>query len=288
MAYINPCRFITNSTSGQDRATSTPRSRAAAQARRPWKPAAADTAVARVIFRIARWLAAKPRGEMVKLRKRPARARANAFRTGIDTADGVTAASAELEAAVKTRSRRRGATRLPAEFARAPDGQGPDAGRACRAKAMSPPAAPALPRHLPWSFSPTVRTSPPQHLAEAPRSDSRRQADSCRSVDLRSWGLEASRTSTAIDDLAILSEPRRRLPYPIHLPLFQGGSLRGRLEAAARKMTGGRRLNERCSGGAAGRRQPGQPEGDGSETEASRPEARARQLELAARAWRSG
>jgi len=79
---------------GKNRATLTPRSRGrGASGGDHESAAAADTAVARVYSHRA---LARPRpetaSEMVKLRKGPARARANAVQNGIDTADGVTAA----------------------------------------------------------------------------------------------------------------------------------------------------------------------------------------------------
>jgi NodT family efflux transporter outer membrane factor (OMF) lipoprotein len=197
------------------------------------------TAVARVYFRI-RALArqAETASEMVKLRKDLLALAQTRFRTGIDTADGVTAASAELEAAVKREAGVAAQLDFQQNLLARLMGQGPDAGRGIvGAKAMSPPAAPALPRHLPvelLAHRPDVAAAMHRAEAAAERIHAAK-AEFMPSVDLTIvGGLEASRTSTAIDDLGKYLFRTSAIGYAvtpnIHLPLFQGGSLRGRLE----------------------------------------------------------
>ena len=109
------------------------------------------TAVSRVYFRI-RALArqAATASEMVKLRKDLLALAQTRFRTGIDTADGVTEASAALEAAVKREAGVTAQLDFQQNLLARLMGQGPDAGRGVvGAKTMSPPAAPAVPRQLP-------------------------------------------------------------------------------------------------------------------------------------------
>jgi NodT family efflux transporter outer membrane factor (OMF) lipoprotein len=197
------------------------------------------TAVARVYFRI-RALArqAATTSEMVRLRRDLLALAQTRFRTGIDTADGVALASAELEAAVKRDAGVRAQLDFQRNLMARLMGQGPDAGRdIVGAKTMSPPAAPALPRHLPvelLAHRPDVAAA--MHRAEAAAERIHvAKAEFMPSVDLTIvGGLEASRASPQIDDLGKFLFRTSAVGYVvnpnIHLPLFQGGSLRGRLE----------------------------------------------------------
>ena len=105
------------------------------------------------------------------------------------------------------------------------------------AKTMSQPATPALPRHLPvelLAHRPDVAVAMHRAEAAAERIHAAK-AEFMPSVDLTIvGGLEASRTSTAIDDLGKYLFRTSAIGYAvtpnIHLPLFQGGSLRGKLE----------------------------------------------------------
>ena len=197
------------------------------------------TAVARAYFRI-RALArqAETASEMVKLRRDLLALAQTRFKTGIDTADGVAEASAELEAAVKREAGVRAQLDFQQNLLARLMGQGPDAGRGIvGAKMMSPPAAPALPQHLPvelLAHRPNVAAAMHRAEAAAERIHAAK-AEFMPSIDLTIvGGLEASRTSTAIDDLGKYLFRTSAVGYAvnpnIHLPLFQGGSLRGRLE----------------------------------------------------------
>jgi NodT family efflux transporter outer membrane factor (OMF) lipoprotein len=197
------------------------------------------TAISRVYFRI-RALArqAATASEMVKLRKDLLALAQTRFRTGIDTADGVTEASAAVEAAVKREAAVTAQLDFQQNLLARLMGQGPDAGRGVvGAKSMSPPAAPALPRQLPvelLAHRPDVAAAMHRAEAAAERIHAAK-AEFMPSVDLTIvGGLEASRTSTAIDDLGKYLFRTSAIGYAvtpnIHLPLFQGGSLRGRLE----------------------------------------------------------
>ena len=242
MAYINPLSLHYEFDFwGKNRATlNAALGEAAAQAAETMEARLLlTTAVARVYFRI-RALArqAETASEMVKLRKDLLALAQTRFRTGIDTADGVTAASAELEAAVKREAGVTAQLDFQQNLLARLMGQGPDAGRGIvGAKAMSPPAAPALPRHLPvelLAHRPDVAAAMHRAEAAAERIHAAK-AEFMPSVDLTIvGGLEASRTSTAIDDLGKYLFRTSAIGYAvtpnIHLPLFQGGSLRGRLE----------------------------------------------------------
>ncbi len=197
------------------------------------------TAVARSYFRI-RALArqAETTIEMVKLRRDLLALAQTRFKTGIDSADGVTQASAELEVAVKREAGVGAQLDFQRNLMARLMGQGPDAGRdLVGAKAMSPPAAPALPKHLPLELlahRPDVAAAMHRAEAAAERIHAAK-AEFMPSVDLTIvGGLEASRASPAIDDLGKFLFRTSAVGYAvnpnIHLPLFQGGSLRGRLE----------------------------------------------------------
>ena len=116
-------------------------------------------------------------------------------------------------------------------------GEGPDAGRGIvGAEAIGQPAKPAFPKHLPvelLAHRPDVAAAMHRAEAAAERIHSAK-AEFMPSVDLIILGgLEASRTSTAIDDSQYLfrtSAIGYAVTPNIHLPLFQGGGLRGKLE----------------------------------------------------------
>jgi NodT family efflux transporter outer membrane factor (OMF) lipoprotein len=197
------------------------------------------TAVARSYFRI-RALArqADIAANMTKLRRDLLALAQTRFRTGIDTADGVAEASADLEAAVKREAGAIAQLDFHQNMLARLMGEGPDAGRdIVGAKAMSRPAAPALPKHLPMELlvrRPDLAAAMHRAEAAAERIHAAK-AEFMPSVDLTIvGGLEASRTSTQIDNLGKFLFRTSAIGYAvtpnIHLPLFQGGSLRGRLE----------------------------------------------------------
>jgi len=259
------------------------------------------TAVARAYFRI-RALArqADIAANMTKLRRDTLALAQTRFRTGIDTADGVAEASAEVEAAVKREAGVRAQLDFQQNLLARFMGQGPDAGRdIVGAKAMSQPATPALPQHLPMELlahRPDVAVAMHRAEAAAERIHAAK-AQFMPSVDLTIvGGLESSRTSTAIDDLGKYLSRTSAIGYAvtpnIHLPLFQGGSLRGNLE--------GRRseFDEAVDGYNETLLRAAQQVADSvaslketrSETEAQRrlSAARRAELELARTRWRSG
>jgi len=197
------------------------------------------TAVARSYFRI-RALARQAgiAAGMTKLRRDSLALAQTRFKTGIDTADGVAEANADLEAAVKREAGVKAQLDFQQNLLARFMGQGPDAGRdIVGAKAMSQPAAPALPKHLPvelLAHRPDVAAAMHRAEAAAERVHAAK-AQFMPSVDLTIvGGLEASRTSTQIDDLGKYLFRTSAIGYAvtpnIHLPLFQGGSLRGNLE----------------------------------------------------------
>jgi NodT family efflux transporter outer membrane factor (OMF) lipoprotein len=197
------------------------------------------TAVARSYFRI-RALARQTdiAADMTKLRRDLLALAQTRFKTGIDTADGVAEASADLEAAVKREAGIVAQLDYQQNMLSRLMGEGPDAGRdIVGAKAMSQPAAPALPKHLPVELlirRPDLAAAMHRAEAAAERIHSAK-AEFMPSVDLvLLGGLEASRTSTHIDDLGKFLFRTSAIGYAvtpnIHLPLFQGGGLRGKLE----------------------------------------------------------
>ena len=104
-------------------------------------------------------------------------------------------------------------------------------------RAMSQPAPLPCPNIFPLSCSPTGRTSPPPCIAPrrppsgftSPKRNSCRPSISPLSADWRPRGRR--RRSTILAN--ICSGPRRSAMSStpnIHLPMFQGGSLRGNLE----------------------------------------------------------
>ena len=197
------------------------------------------SAVARAYFRVrALSRQAETAKSMTKLRGDLLALAQTQFKTGIDTADGVAEASGELETAVK----REAGIEAQLDFQRNAlarlMGEGPDAGRdILGAKAMSRPAAPALPKHLPvelLAHRPDVAAAMHRAEAAAERIHAAK-AEFMPSVDLSILGgLEASKTSTEIDDLGKFLFRSSAITYAvtpnIHLPIFQGGGLRGKLE----------------------------------------------------------
>ena len=160
------------------------------------------TAVARSYFRI-RALARQAgiAAGMTKLRRDSLALAQTRFKTGIDTADGVAEASADLEAAVKREAGVVAQLDYQQNMLSRLMGEGPDAGRdIVGAKAMSQPAAPALPKHLPvelLAHRPDVAAAMHRAEAAAERVHAAK-AEFMPSVDLTIvGGLEASRTSTA-------------------------------------------------------------------------------------------
>jgi NodT family efflux transporter outer membrane factor (OMF) lipoprotein len=197
------------------------------------------TAVARSYFRIrALSRQAEIAANMTKLRRDLLALAQTRFKTGIDTADGMAEASADLEAAVKREAGVVAQLDFQQNLLARLMGEGPDAGRdVLGAKAMSQPAAPALAKHLPVELlarRPDVAAAMHRAEAAAERIHTAK-AEFMPSVDLIILGgLEASKTSTQIDDLGKFLFRTSAIGYAvtpnIHLPLFQGGGLRGKLE----------------------------------------------------------
>lgn len=197
------------------------------------------TSLARVYFRI-RALSRQEgaANHLIGLRREMLALAQTRYRTGIDTEDGVTQAAAELETAIKREAGVKGLLALQQDLAARLMGEGPDAGRGVvGAQRLGRPATFALPKHLPvelLAHRPDLAVAMHRAQAAAERIHIAK-AEFLPSLDLTIvGGLEASRTSTAIDDLGKFLFRGSAIGYAvnpnIHLPLFHGGSLRGALE----------------------------------------------------------
>ena len=196
------------------------------------------TAISRVYFRIRALARQADREQDDQTAQRPARARANAVQNRDRHRRRRGRSKRRAGGRRQTRSGRQAQLDYQQNLLARLMGEGPDAGRGIvGAKSMSQPAAPALPQHLPvelLAHRPDVAAAMHRAEAAAERIHAAK-AEFMPSVDLTIvGGLEASRTSTKIDDLGKYLFRTSAIGYAvtpnIHLPLFQGGSLRGRLE----------------------------------------------------------
>jgi NodT family efflux transporter outer membrane factor (OMF) lipoprotein len=163
------------------------------------------------------------------------------FRTGLGPADAVTQASVELENAIRLEASTRGLLIIQQNLLAHLMGQGPDATQNLFAgKTVSIPASVELPPHLPielLAHRPDLASA--MHRAEAAADRIHvAKAQFLPSVDLTAAtaGLEAIVPTNKIDTLASLLFRGSDLNYlvapGVHLPLFEGGRLRGQLGAA--------------------------------------------------------
>jgi len=200
------------------------------------------TAIARAYIRgvsLAHQLALA--GEMVKLRRELLQVTQTRFATGLDTSDAVKQASIELENANKREAGTRALLVLHQDLLAQLMGEGPDATQNLfnGKKVRIPPKVP-LPAHLPielLAHRPDLAAA--MHRAEAAGEEIHvAKAQFLPSVDLEvaTAGFEASVFSSKIADLAKYLFRGGALNYVvapgIHLPIFEGGRLRGQLAVA--------------------------------------------------------
>ncbi len=199
------------------------------------------TAVARAFIRgsaLAQQLAVAR--EMVALRRELLLLAQTRFRTGLDTGDVEKQATAELETANKREAGARELLVFQQNLLARLMGDGPDdTQNFFVAKRIFIPAKIVLPAHLPielLAHRPDLAAA--MHRAEAAAEQVHVvKAQFLPSVDLTAAtaGLEASAITKKIDTLASLlfrgSDLNFLVAPGIHLPLFEGGRLRGQLAA---------------------------------------------------------
>jgi NodT family efflux transporter outer membrane factor (OMF) lipoprotein len=197
------------------------------------------TAIARAYFRgaaAARQLALAR--EMTRLRRESVRVAETRFRTGIDIEDATASARMDLEAAIKREADVAGLLELQQDLLARLTGQGPDAGRGLFVDGrVSLPPAPPLPKALPvelLAHRPDLSAAMRRAEAAAERIHAAK-AEFLPSIDLSiTTGLEATRNDTMFGQLGKYLFRASAFSYVaqpgFHLPVFEGGRLRGRLE----------------------------------------------------------
>ena len=163
------------------------------------------------------------------------------FSTGLGPADAVMQASLELENAIRLEASTRGLLIMQQNLLARLMGQGPDATENLFAgKTVSIPANVALPQHLPielLAHRPDLASAMHQAQAAAERIHVAK-AQFLPSIDLSvaTAGLEASVFTKHVATLPSLLFRGSAFNYVVapgfHLPLFEGGRLRGLLSAA--------------------------------------------------------
>jgi NodT family efflux transporter outer membrane factor (OMF) lipoprotein len=177
--------------------------------------------------------------EMVALRRELLRLAETRFRTGLDTDDAAKQAAVELEAANKRAAGTRDLLVVQQDLLARLMGEGPDATQNLfGGKTVIIPARIPLPGHLPielLAHRPDLASA--MHRAEAAAERIHMaKAEFLPSVDLTAvGGLEAVAFTKNADTLLSLLFRGSALNYAItpgvHLPLFEGGRLRGQLAA---------------------------------------------------------
>jgi NodT family efflux transporter outer membrane factor (OMF) lipoprotein len=177
--------------------------------------------------------------EMVVLRRELLRLAETRFRTGLDTDDAAKQAAVELEVANKRAAGTRDFLVVQQDLLARLMGEGPDATQNLfGGKTVIIPARIPLPAHLPielLAHRPDLASA--MHRAEAAAERIHMaKAEFLPSVDLTAvGGLEAVAHTKNVDTLLGLLFRGSALNYAItpgvHLPLFEGGRLRGQLEA---------------------------------------------------------
>lgn len=197
-------------------------------------------AVARSYVRGAA-LAQQLRGarQMVELRRELLHLAETRFRSGLDTEDAVKQAAIELETANKREAATRILLVLQQDLLARLMGDGPDATlNLFDGKKVAAPQRIPLPAHLPielLAHRPDLAAA--MHRAEAAAERIHMaKAELLPSIDLTATaGVEASVNSTKIGKLASFLFRPSAFNYQavpgLHLPLFEGGRLRGRLAA---------------------------------------------------------
>jgi NodT family efflux transporter outer membrane factor (OMF) lipoprotein len=177
--------------------------------------------------------------EMVVLRRELLRLAETRFRTGLDTDDAAKQAAVELEVANKRAAGTRDFLVVQQDLLARLMGEGPDATQNLfGGKTVIIPAKIPLPGHLPielLAHRPDLASA--MHRAEAAAERIHMaKAEFLPSVDLTAvGGLEAVAHTKNVDTLLGLLFRGSALNYAItpgvHLPLFEGGRLRGQLAA---------------------------------------------------------
>ncbi len=177
--------------------------------------------------------------EMVVLRRELLRLAETRFRTGLDTDDAAKQAAVELEVANKRAAGTRDFLVVQQDLLARLMGEGPDATQNLfGGKTVIIPARIPLPGHLPielLAHRPDLASA--MHRAEAAAERIHMaKAEFLPSVDLTAvGGLEAVAHTKNVDTLLGLLFRGSALNYAItpgvHLPLFEGGRLRGQLAA---------------------------------------------------------
>jgi NodT family efflux transporter outer membrane factor (OMF) lipoprotein len=176
--------------------------------------------------------------EMTKLRREALAIAETRFRTGLDVEDATASARIDLETAIKREAGAATLLALQQDLVARLSGQGPDAGQGLFVKGrVSLPSTPPLPKQLPVELlvhRPDLAAA--MHRAEASAQRIHvAKAEFLPTVDLAvTTGLESSQHSTHIDKLGTYLFRASAFNYIVqpgfHLPLFEGGRLRGRLE----------------------------------------------------------
>jgi NodT family efflux transporter outer membrane factor (OMF) lipoprotein len=198
------------------------------------------TGVARAWFRgaaLSRQLALAQ--ATTKLRHDVIRLAETRVRTGLEAADATPLAIAEAETATKREAGLRALLAYQEDMLARLMGEGPDAGRALfSSRGANLPASFALPKRLPvelLAHRPDLAAAMRRAEAAAERIHIAK-AEFLPTIDLSAVaGLEAStQTTRNVDQLASLLFRGSAFNYVIapgvHLPLFEGGRLRGKLE----------------------------------------------------------
>ncbi|HUZ91057.1 MAG TPA: efflux transporter outer membrane subunit [Methylocella sp.] len=179
--------------------------------------------------------------DMVKVGRESLNVEQTRFRTGLGTADDVMQANLDLENAIRIEASTRGLLIVQQNLLARLMGEGPDATQNLFARErVSIPAKIALPASLPielLAHRPDLASA--MHRAEAAAERIHvAKAQFLPSIDLSAAtaGLEASVATKNIGTLAGLVFRGGALNYVVapgvHLPLFEGGRLRGLLSAA--------------------------------------------------------
>ena len=177
--------------------------------------------------------------EMVELRRELLRLAETRFHTGLDTDDAAKQAAVDLETAIKRAAGTRAFLVVQQDLLARLMGEGPDATQNLfGGKTVIIPARIPLPAHLPielLAHRPDLASA--MHRAEAAAERIyMAKAEFLPSVDLTAvGGLEAVAFTKNVDSLLGLLFRGSALNYAItpgvHLPLFEGGRLRGQLAA---------------------------------------------------------
>jgi len=159
------------------------------------------------------------------------------FRAGLDTEDGSAQAAGEVEVAIKREAAALGFLTLQKDLLARLMGEGPDAGRDLAfGKGAGAALAPPVPRQVPiglLAHRPDLAAAMHRAEAAAERIHAAK-AEFLPSIDLSATlGYEASTQVKNIDQLANLLFRGSAFNYVVapglHLPLFEGGRLRGKL-----------------------------------------------------------